>query len=76
MRDEPFERPPLVAIGDLLVMDGSGAYCVGMSTKNYNSFPETPELMVDLDGKPHMIRNRQPLEETYKNEVDLSEGLY
>jgi len=51
------------ASDDLLVMDGSGAYCAGMSTKNYNSFPETPELMVDLDGKPHMIRNRQPLEE-------------
>jgi diaminopimelate decarboxylase len=64
------------AIGDFVVMDGSGAYCAGMSTKNYNSFPESPEVMVDLDGNPHMIRNRQPLEEIYKNEVDVPEGLY
>merc|ERR1712003_284798 len=47
-------------IGDLLVMDGSGAYCAGMSTKNYNSFPEAPEVMVDFEGKPHIIRHRQP----------------
>ena len=63
-------------IGDLLVMDGSGAYCSGMSTKNYNSFPESPEVMVDFEGKPHIIRNRQPLEEIYHNEVDVPEGLY
>lgn len=63
-------------IGDLLIMDGSGAYCAGMSTKNYNSFPESPEVMVDFEGKPHIIRNRQPLEEIYKNEVDVPEGLY
>jgi len=63
-------------IGDLLVMDGSGAYCAGMSTKNYNSFPEAPEVMVDFEGKPHIIRHRQPLEEIYKNEVDVPEGIF
>lgn len=63
-------------IGDLLVMDGSGAYCAGMSTKNYNSFPEAPEVMVDLEGNPHIIRKRQPLEDIYKNECDVPEGLY
>lgn len=63
-------------IGDLLVMDGSGAYCAGMSTKNYNSFPEAPEVMVDFEGKPHIIRHRQPLEQIYQNEVDVPEGLY
>jgi len=63
-------------IGDLLVMDGSGAYCAGMSTKNYNSFPEAPEVLVDLEGKPHLIRKRQPLEDIYKNEMDVPEGLY
>jgi diaminopimelate decarboxylase len=63
-------------IGDILVMDGSGAYCAGMSTKNYNSFPEAPEVMVDFEGKPHIIRHRQPLEEIYKNEVDVPEGIY
>ena len=64
------------AIGDLFVMDGSGAYCAGMSTKNYNSFPEAPEVMLDFDGKPHIIRHRQPVEEIYKNEVDIPSGVY
>jgi diaminopimelate decarboxylase len=57
-------------IGDILVMDGSGAYCSGMSTKNYNSFPESPEVLLDNDGKPHLIRKRQSLEQVYENEVD------
>ena len=56
-------------IGDILVMDGSGAYCSGMSTKNYNSFPEAPEVLVDREGKVHLIRQRQSLEQIYQNEV-------
>ena len=62
-------------IGDILVIDGSGAYCAGMSTKNYNSFPEAPEVLVDEEGKPHLIRKRQTLEEIYQNERVL-EGLF
>lgn len=57
-------------IGDVLVMDGSGAYCSGMSTKNYNSFPEAPEVLVDKNGKAHLIRKRQSLEQIYENEVN------
>ena len=41
----------------------------GMSTKNYNSFPEAPELMLDEAGVAHVIRNRQPVEEIWKHEV-------
>jgi diaminopimelate decarboxylase len=71
------ERPLRKAeIGDILVIDGSGAYCSGMSTKNYNSFPEAPEVLVDREGKPHVIRKRQPLEEIYQNEVDVSDAVF
>jgi len=62
-------------IGDIAVMDGSGAYCSGMSTKNYNSFPEAPEVLVDKEGKPHLIRKRQLLEQIYQNEIDVS-GIF
>jgi len=61
-------------IGDIVVMDGSGAYCSGMSTKNYNSFPEAPEVLLDHDGKVHLIRKIQSLEQIYQNEV-VPEGL-
>jgi diaminopimelate decarboxylase len=59
-------------IGDILVMDGSGAYCSGMSAKNYNSFPEAPEVLVDLTGNVHLIRGRQALGQIYENEVAIS----
>merc|ERR1712115_387507 len=55
-------------IGDILVMDGSGAYCSGMSTKNYNSFPEAPEVLLDGKGSVHIIRHRQKPEQIYENE--------
>ena len=43
-------------IGDLISIEGSGAYCSGMSTKNYNSFPEAAEIILDIQGHPHLIR--------------------
>ena len=58
-----------VTIGDLVVVEGSGAYCSGMSTKNYNSFPEAAEVMVGRDGGIHVIRARQPVEQIWSNEV-------
>ena len=64
------------AIGDVLVMDGSGAYCSGMSSKNYNSFPEAPEVMVEKSGTVHLIRKRQSLAQIYQNEVDVAPGVF
>lgn len=63
-------------IGDVLIMDGSGAYCSGMSTKNYNSFPEAPEVLVDSANKVHVIRKRQDLLQIYQNEVDVAKGVF
>lgn len=63
-------------IGDILVMDGSGAYCSSMSTKNYNSFPEAPEVLVDLEGKAHLIRKRQPLDQVFQNEIKVSNEIF
>jgi diaminopimelate decarboxylase len=63
------------SIGDICVVDGSGAYCAGMSTKNYNSFPEAPEVLVDREGKPHVIRERQSLDQIWQNERTV-EGLW
>mmetsp|Transcript_29230 Transcript_29230/g.62159 ORF Transcript_29230/g.62159 Transcript_29230/m.62159 type:complete len:481 (-) Transcript_29230:79-1521(-) len=63
-------------IGDIAVMDGCGAYCSGMSTKNYNSFPEAPEVLVDTEGKVHLIRERQSLKKIYENECDVPTGVF
>jgi len=69
-------RLPQAERGDLLVVEGAGAYCAAMSTKHYNSFPEAPELMLDGQGKFHVVRSRQAPEEIYKNEVALPSGLF
>ncbi len=56
-------------IGDLLVIGGAGAYGSAMCTKNYNSYPEAPELMLCADGAVKLIRKKQTLEQVIQNEV-------
>ena len=58
-------------IGDLCVVEGSGAYCSGMSSKNYNSFPEAPEVMLLANGEVEVIRTKQSLAQIYQNEKPL-----
>jgi diaminopimelate decarboxylase len=67
-------RLPTAAVGDLCVIGGAGAYCAGMSTKNYNSFPEAPEVLLRRDGSFTLIRRRQSLEQILQNE-QTGEGL-
>ena len=56
-------------IGDTLVVEGAGAYASGMSAKNYNSFPEAAEVMIDTAGERRLIRKRQSLDQAMQNEV-------
>ena len=54
--------------GDLVVIGGAGAYCSSMASKNYNSFPEAAEALIDRDGSPALIRKRQTLDQVLANE--------
>jgi diaminopimelate decarboxylase len=63
---------PKARIGDLLVVGGAGAYCSAMAAKNYNSFPEAPEVMILPDGSIELIRKRQTLDQVLQNEVTPS----
>jgi len=56
-------------IGDTLVIDGAGAYASGLAGKNYNSFPEATEVLIDRRGEPQLIRQRQTLEQSLQNEL-------
>lgn len=58
-------------IGDLFVIDGAGAYCAAMQAKNYNSFPEAPEVLLRESGELALIRKRQALDQILQNEVPL-----
>ena len=56
-------------VGDLCVIEGVGAYCSAMSAKNYNSFPESPEVLLRTDGSTALIRKRQTLDQIMENEI-------
>jgi diaminopimelate decarboxylase len=62
-------RVPRPQIGDVVVVGGAGAYCAGMATINYNSYPQAPEVMLETDGTFHLLRRRQLLEQVWTNEV-------
>ena len=40
-----------------------------MNAKNYNAFPEAAEVLIDLEGEPQLIRERQTLEQALQNEI-------
>jgi len=56
-------------IGDLVVVGGAGAYCAAMSTINYNSYPQAPEVMLEADGSFRLLRKRQRPEDVWANEI-------
>ena len=59
-------------IGDLFGVGGAGAYCSSMSAKNYNSFPESPEVMIRMDGELSLMRKRQLLSQITANETEIA----
>lgn len=72
VRDPETSVPQLIAeteVGDLLVVERAGGYCSSMNMKNFNSFPEAPEVLRRKDGSFEVIRKRQTLEQMTQNEV-------
>ena len=55
--------------GDYLLFKNAGAYCYSMSS-NYNSRFRPAEVMVH-DGKDHLIRKRENMEDLLRNQVEL-----
>lgn len=56
-------------IGDYIVIEGTGAYCSSMCTKNYNSFPELAEVLLRTDGSLLLIRALQTMDQMLVNEI-------
>lgn len=55
-------------VGDYLVIERGGGYCASMSLKNFNSYPDAPEVLRRTDGSFDLIRQRQTLEQLVANE--------
>eukprot|EP00606_Chrysophyceae_sp_TOSAG23-5_P000440 GSChrysophyteH2.ASY1.ANO1.1219.1 assembled CDS len=59
----------------MVVIEGSGAYCSSMCTKNYNSFPEAPEVLLSEGDRIQLMRRRQSLKQIISNEVEVELNL-
>lgn len=57
-------------LGDIAVIEGVGAYCSSLCGKNYNSFPEAAEVLLEESRNLRLIRRRQTLDQILQNEVD------
>eukprot|EP01122_Echinamoeba_exundans_P006121 TRINITY_DN1662_c0_g1_i1.p1 TRINITY_DN1662_c0_g1~~TRINITY_DN1662_c0_g1_i1.p1 ORF type:complete len:370 (+),score=41.75 TRINITY_DN1662_c0_g1_i1:399-1508(+) len=57
------------SVDDFVVIEGAGAYCSSMCTKNYNSFPELAELLLKRDGSFMLIRQQQSMDQMLANEL-------
>ena len=61
---------PEVRKGDLLIFKNAGAYCSTMAS-NYNSRPRPAEVLI-LNGKDHLIRRRENLEDLLSTQEELN----
>jgi diaminopimelate decarboxylase len=62
-------RLPEAGVGDLLVIECTGAYGATMGS-NYNSRPLAAEVLIE-DGQPRLIRRRQTFEDLVREEQNL-----
>lgn len=58
---------PEVRVDDILSISNAGAYCFTMANQ-YNSRLRPAEVMI-VDGKYHLIRRRERIEDLYANEI-------
>lgn len=58
------------AIGDVVVIEGAGAYCSSMSAYGYNSFPDSAEVMVSPDGEPTLAYRPWTLDDKLRRELE------
>jgi diaminopimelate decarboxylase len=59
------------AIGDLVVIEGAGAYCSSMSLRNYNSFPACNEILIDASNDMHLLRKTETVEDMLARESQV-----
>lgn len=56
-------------IGDLVVIEGVGAYCASMSARGYNSFPEAAEVLLKQSGEVSLARRPLSFQDNLAREL-------
>ena len=62
-------------VGDYLIVERCGGYAASMCVKNFNSYPESPEVLRTAEGEYQVLRERQDIAHMTQNEIDLSDTL-
>ncbi len=57
------------SIGDLIVIEGTGAYSSSMRLIGYNSYPTPNEVLIDTNGHPRLINRSQGVMDLAASEV-------
>jgi diaminopimelate decarboxylase len=60
---------PEAQIGNLMVIEGVGAYCAAMSVTGYNSFPSPNEIMLETSGQTRLVNRSQGVAEFTASEL-------
>jgi diaminopimelate decarboxylase len=55
--------------GDIIAIKNAGAYAFMMAS-NYNSRPKPAEVLI-INGQAKLIRQRETMEDIYKNQVEI-----
>ena len=62
------ELPANTEIGDILIIQDTGAYGFSMAS-NYNSMPRPSEVLITEKGEAKLIRRRENLADLVKNQI-------
>lgn len=60
-----------IGIGDFIVIERTGGYAASMCLKNFNSYPEAPEVFRIEKDRYILVRKRQDLTQITQNEIDV-----
>ena len=65
------QRLSRVEIGDFIVVERTGGYAASMCLKNFNSYPDAPEVFRIEANRYALVRKRQDLSQITQNEIDV-----
>lgn len=60
--------PSNTEVGDILLIRDTGAYGYSMAS-NYNGMPRPAEVLIPLNGRPRLVRQRETINDLVRNQV-------
>jgi diaminopimelate decarboxylase len=68
-------RMPVLTFGDIVAIEGVGAYCSSMNLGGYNSYPSPCEVLYKTDSTFELLKRSRTLDDLLAPEMDLQNKL-